>query len=195
MALKEKLTFFYALEENIWNDKVEANPYLGTLSILLSAIIGALVGGGNTLAEMFEWDVAPALLPLATLVILLWGLNIAESIIASSNGWVALGRSILILLSMAIALALGIVLAVVVIFVVVIILVFLLASGMLKAGLSGGGGSSSSSSSSSNSEEGEVLDFGMGDRVKGRSSWDGNTFWGDNGRTYEKHDGGWIEKD
>lgn len=192
MTLKEKLTFFYALEEAIWKDKVEANPYLGTLSILICAICGALLGGGNTLAEMFGWDVAPEALPLVISCIIIWGSNVAESILSSTNAWVALGRSILILLVMGIAFAIGYLLAVVVIFIVTLIVILLFATGMLKGALSGGG-SSSSSSSSSNREE-EYLDFGWGNRVKGHSSWDGNTFYGDNGITYEKHDEGWIER-
>ena len=32
MKFTDKLTFFYALEEKIWKDKIEANQFLGTLS-------------------------------------------------------------------------------------------------------------------------------------------------------------------
>lgn len=189
MTFREKITFFYALEEHIWNEKVEANKYLATLSILFVAILGGIVGGGNTFAEMFNWDTAPSLLSILSVCILVWGANVAESIIASANGWVALGRSALMLLVMAVAFALGFLLAVVVIIIVCLILILLFASGALKGALSGGG----SGSSSSNREEYEELDFGLGNKVRGRSSWDGNTFNADNGDTYHKVDGGWIK--
>jgi hypothetical protein len=42
MKFTDKLTFFYALEEKIWKDKIEANQFLGTLSILFVAILGAI---------------------------------------------------------------------------------------------------------------------------------------------------------
>jgi hypothetical protein len=69
--------------------------------------------------------------------------------------------------------------------------VLLLFTESLKGALSGGGGSSSSS----NSDDKEVLDFGMGDRETGTSSWDKNTFYGDSGRVYDRQDdGSWTQR-
>ena len=56
MKIQDKITFFHALEAKIWEDKVEANPYLATLSILIAAVSGALVGGSDTLRNWFDWN-------------------------------------------------------------------------------------------------------------------------------------------
>ena len=59
MSINDKITFFYTLEESIWNNKVDANKYLATLSILFVAVLGGLAGGGSTLESFFNWDTAP----------------------------------------------------------------------------------------------------------------------------------------
>ena len=83
-------------------------------------------------------------------------------------------------------------LAVVVIIIACLVLALLLFTGALKGALSGGGGGSSSNS---NSDDKEVLDFGMGDRETGTSSWDKNTFYGDSGRVYDRQDdGSWTQR-
>lgn len=191
MSINDKITFFYTLEESIWNNKVDANKYLATLSILFIAVLGGLAGGGSTLESFFDWDTAPSLLAIIASCVFIWGTNVAESIIVSANPLVALLRSLLLLLVMAAAFVAGYVLAVVVIIIVCLVVVLLLFTGSLKGALSGGGGSSSSS----NSDDKEVLDFGMGDRETGTSSWDKNTFYGDSGRVYDRQDdGSWTQR-
>lgn len=192
MSINDKITFFYTLEESIWNNKVDANRYLATLSILFVAVLGGLAGGGSALESFFNWDTAPSLLAIIASCVFIWGTNVAESIIVSTNPLVALLRSLLLLLVMAVAFVAGYVLAVVVIVIVCITLVLLFCTGALKGALSGGGGGSSSSSSS---DDKEVLDFGMGDRETGTSSWDKNTFYGDSGRVYDRQDdGSWTQR-
>ena len=90
MSINDKITFFYTLEESIWNNKVDANRYLATLSILFVAVLGGLAGGGSALESFFNWDTAPSLLAIIASCVFIWGTNVAESIIVSTNPLVAL---------------------------------------------------------------------------------------------------------
>ena len=194
MSFNDKITFFYTIEEGIWNNKVDANKYLATLSILFVAVLGGLAGGGSALEGLFNWDTDPSLLATIASCIFIWGANVAESIIVSSTPLVALLRSLLLLVVMAASFVAGYVLAVVVIIIVCIVLMLLLFTGALKGALSGGGRGSSSSSTNSDDDK-EVLDFGMGNRETGTSSWDKNTFYSDSGKVYDRQDdGSWLER-
>ena len=191
MSINDKITFFYTLEESIWNNKVDANKYLATLSILFIAVLGGLAGGGSTLESFFNWDTAPSLLAIIASCVFIWGTNVAESIIVSTNPLVALLRSLLLLLVMAFAFVAGYVLAVVVIIIVCLVVVLLLFTGVLNGALSGGG----RGSSNSDDDDKEVLDFGWGNRETGKFSWDKNTFNADSGRVYDRqNDGSWKER-
>lgn len=126
MKFTDKLTFFYALEEKIWKDKIEANQFLGTLSILFVAVLGAIAGGGNTLANFFEWDTAPSMLAIVGTCIVVWGVNMGESIVAASHWAVALLRSLFLLVIMALVWGLGYAASVIVIIIVSIVLALIL---------------------------------------------------------------------
>ena len=54
--MKEKITWFWNWEKRIWDDKVEANRYFATLSIMFVAVMGACVGGGRIFHEWINWD-------------------------------------------------------------------------------------------------------------------------------------------
>ena len=140
MNIKDKITFFYYWEETLWDDQVDANKYFATLSILFAAIVGALTGGGNTLKSMFNLETEMSLYASLGLCVFIWGYNVAESIVATTNAKTAFLRSLLMLFCIAVAYGLGHLLAVVVIVVVTVILVLLVGWGVLKAAL---GGSSS----------------------------------------------------
>lgn len=126
MKFTDKLTFFYALEEKIWKDKIEANQFLGTLSILFVAILGAIAGGGNTLADFFDWDTAPSMLAIVATCVVVWGMNVGESIVASTHWLVALLRSLFLLVIMALVWGLGYAASVIVIIIVSIVLALIL---------------------------------------------------------------------
>ena len=125
MTIQDKITFFYALEETIWNEKVEANPYFGTLSILIVALSGALVGGDNILYAWFGWEMKISLIGTIGACLYLWGLNVGESIVATNTALTALLRSLLILAVMAGAFGLGYVASAIVIGIVCLILTIL----------------------------------------------------------------------
>lgn len=120
--IKDKITFFYYWEEKMWDEKVDANKYFATLSILMAAITGALTGGGSALKGIFGADTEISTTASIGLCILMWGLNMAESIVASTDVWTAVKRSLLMLVCIAGAYFAGFLLAVVVIIIVAIVI-------------------------------------------------------------------------
>lgn len=125
MKFTDKITFFYAIEEKIWKGRIEANQFFGTLSILFVAILGAIAGGGNTMSNFFEWDTAPSMLSIVGTCIIVWGVNMGESIVASTHWAVAVMRSLFMLVIMAVVWGLGYAASVIVIVIVSIILALL----------------------------------------------------------------------
>ena len=91
------MTFFGALERKIWGDKINANPYFATLSILAVMLAGAVSGGGRLFYEWFGWDMAMNNVAMAALIVWVWGYDVAESIVAAEDWKAALGRSLLLL--------------------------------------------------------------------------------------------------
>lgn len=138
MKIQDKITFFHALEAKIWKDEVEANPYLATLSILVVAVSGALVGGSHTLRNWFEWNFYVSMIGTIGACILLWIYNLAESIIASKTAMIAILRSLLLLVLMAVAFCLGYAAAVVVIAIVTVVAV-ILGFMIIMGGITGSG--------------------------------------------------------
>lgn len=120
--IKDKITFFYYWEEKLWDKKVDANKYFATISILMAAIFGALTGGGNALKGFFGTDTEISTTASIGMCILLWGVNMAESIVASTDAWTAFKRSLLMMGCIAGAYIAGFLLAVVVIIIVAIVI-------------------------------------------------------------------------
>lgn len=138
MKIQDKITFFHALEAKIWKDEVEANPYLATLSILVVAVSGALVGGSHTLRNWFEWNFYVSMIGTIGACIFLWGYNLAESILASKTALIAILRSLLLLVLMAVAFCLGYAAAVVVITIVTVILFLMALTELIKVAFGSG---------------------------------------------------------
>lgn len=136
--MKEYMMWFYALEKNIWKDRIEANRYFATLSILFAAVAGAMAGGGNTLESWFGWDTSLNSVAVLGVLIYVWGLNLAESIIAAQTAGAAVGRAAILLLAFAVVFAVGYVGAVVVLFLVAAWLVLMFVGGMASQALKGG---------------------------------------------------------
>ena len=122
MKIKDKITFFYAIEETLWNEKVEANKYFATLSILFVALVGACNSVGGALQSMLDINLSPSTFASAGVLIFVWGLNVAESIVASTTPLTALGRSMLMLVVLTLSLGAGIIAGGIVVLVVCIIL-------------------------------------------------------------------------
>ena len=131
--MKKYLVFFYGLEKKIWGDKVDANPYFATVSILFIAVVAALIAG----AGMLDFDNIPVSVLLGVTALLLAG-NMYESIIATSSYATAASRFGLWLLAVLATTCLAIVATVVLIAIVVIYLLFSLIFGMVGGGSSAG---------------------------------------------------------
>ena len=181
-TLKEKLTFFYYFEERLWDKKVNANKYFGTISIWMVAIIGAFTGGGNALNSMFDLNTEFSVISSGGLCILICGLNIGESIVASTDAWTAFKRSMLILVCIAVTFFISGLLAVLVIIVIsIVVTVWLgltLLGGVLNSSSSSGGGGGSQ-------EREEKYDTEDGYQ-SGKMSIDEHTLYGNNGKTYKR---------
>lgn len=83
--MKNGLIWFWNLDRRIWSDKLETNRYFATLSVLCAALAGACAGGGQVLSAWFRWDLEVSNVAVIGLSIFIWGLNVAESIIASKG--------------------------------------------------------------------------------------------------------------
>lgn len=122
MNVKDKITFFYAIEEKLWNERVNANKYLATLSILCVALLGAWHTAGSFLASSLDWHVEISVFHAIMLVAYIWVLNAVESVLACDNMKTAVLRSLLMLVSIAVAYIAGVVLGTIAIIVVCFVL-------------------------------------------------------------------------
>lgn len=181
------MTWVYALDRRIWGGKVEANRYFATLSVLSALVMGACMGGGTVFREWFGWDTAPDAAAMGAALLLVWGWNLAESIVASKTGWIALSRSLLLWLILALAFAFGVVASVVVLFLVAawVVLTF------IGYALSGSGGRSRGGSGGSSSDDDPSIETSSGRRVSG--TFAGDDFHGNDGQTYKRT--GWGDSD
>ena len=104
-------TFMYTLDQRLWNGWVEANRYFATLSVLLVTIMGAYAGNGHSLRHMLNdllgWNTQGSLLAGIAMAIIIYGINLGESIIASDNIDVKLQRPCFHALAFAAAFLIG----------------------------------------------------------------------------------------
>ncbi len=184
--MKEKITWFWAWEKRIWDDKVETNRYMATLSILFAAVMGACLGGGRVFYEWFGWDSVPNIVAQGYLLIVIVGMNLCESVIASRSGKVILWRSLLVAGCILAAFAIGVIASVVVIFLVTVWFVLSLIGSLLS-----GSGSRRSSGSRSSGSSGSVEQYGYDENGSQYTMRDvgGGYARDDNGRRW-KNDGG-----
>ena len=139
-----KITWFYNWEKRLWGDKTEANRYFATISILFAALLGAIFASGELIAEVANVNSETPLVVIFALAAVVYSLNVAESVMATTTAGTAFGRSALLLLCMAVGLVVGVVAAVVVALIIGIFFIVLAIGGMLS------GGSKSGSTSGSN---------------------------------------------
>lgn len=137
--MKNKLTWFYTIDKKIWGDHIETNPYLGTLSMMFVALMGAIYGGAEALNGMFDWGTVGNVVQCISMLIYVWIFNVAESVIASVNWKVATLRSLLLFLGFVLMYVIGVVMALVVIGIVILWLVLVIGTGALKTAFASGG--------------------------------------------------------
>lgn len=187
------MTFFGALERKIWGDKINANPYFATLSILAVMLAGAVSGGGRLLYEWFGWDMAMNNVAMAALIVWVWGYDVAESIVAAEDWKAALGRSLLLLPVLILAFMFGAVASVMVICLVILWLALMFISHALT---SSGGRSGSRSGRSSSDDDGSSIELSPGRKVSG--TFVGDDFHAAGGKIYKRTGWGaydWEAKD
>lgn len=126
MNKKDMLTFVWAFDKAVWGERMNTNQYLGTLSVLFIALLGAYGGGGKAL-DFVGLTVNANLLMVASSVVFVWAYNVAESIMAASNFLVALSRILFFSFASVVALALGAVASFVVAAAVVLLLCAIMA--------------------------------------------------------------------
>ena len=122
--------------DKIWGEKVSANNWLLPLSILAAALSGVVFGGGM----VFQSVSNTTLIGVGGSLIMIWGYNLAESIIASKTPLVALGRSVLTLVTIVAVFVLSCVASVVVLVIITLLLLALLILVVASKGLLGEGG-------------------------------------------------------
>lgn len=132
--------------DKIWGDKVSTNNWLLPLSILIVALRGVILGVcivfniTNDILIALNTTNNDILIATCSLLIILWEYNLAESIIASSTPLVALGRSVLTLVTIVAVFVLSCVASVVVLVIIALLLVAFIMLFFASKGLSGGGG-------------------------------------------------------
>lgn len=131
MSVLSSMRTFRAIDYEIWPD-AETNPYLGTLVIFLSLLLGACVSGGNTLHKWFNWDVTLSIYKALSVVILAYGAVLAESIMATQKAWDALWRSLLYLGGCVVCFGLGYLLATIILALIAIYFVIQVAVGAVS---------------------------------------------------------------
>lgn len=160
MKFLEKISFFYVLDKKIWKNKIEPNQYFATLCILIAALGGALCGGNDIFrSTSLGWDFHVSLIGTIGICIILWGLNVAESIVASTSPLTAFARSLLILVVLALSIAIGYAVAVIVMVIVCIVAALLLLGGFVTALV--GSGKKYTLVDTSTGEKKEVTDMGL----------------------------------
>lgn len=191
MKITDKLTFFYTLEEKIWKDKIEANQYLGTISILLVALFGVIAGGGSAISDFLELGTEPSMRPIVATCVIIWGVNMGESIVAASHWAVALMRSLFLLVIMAVAWGLGYVASIAVIVAVSIILVLLFLVLLIKLIL----GLMTEKTYTVTDSFGNAKRDIFGKKVTAKGAEMDSTLRGSDGATYTRNSDGTVTKE
>ncbi len=117
MNRKDFATFVWAFDRKVWGESMNTNQYLGTLSLLFIALLGAYSGGGTAL-EFVGAGINANLLMVTSSIVTIWAYNVAESITGASNPMVAASRIILFSFGAVLAFALGVITSVVVVAIV-----------------------------------------------------------------------------
>ena len=133
--MKDKLTWFYTIDKKIWGEQIEANPYLATLSLMFAALMGAVYGGSEALDGLFEWGSLGNMVICLSILVNIWTINIAESVIASTNWKVASLRILMLFFGIALMYIIGVLMALVVLGIIALWLFLLVLTGVLKASL------------------------------------------------------------
>lgn len=181
---KNLFSILYTLDKNIWDEQINPNKYLSTVTLLCCALIGILWGGSNYLAGMFDWDIKITLTTSLASVVFLIGYNIAESIIAAETAKIAALRSLMMTGIMILGFVAGLVGSVILLAILTIIIGIYLIIFVIKIALGGSAGGSGGGRRKIILDDGTELTNKQSDLIGFGSSYTGN-----DGHHYHTDDG------
>ena len=83
------------LDNRIWGDQVNSNKYLATCTMLTCILFGVIYGGGTYIGDFFDLRFNLPFSAILGGIVVLMGLNIAESIVATDVPKIAFWRSLM----------------------------------------------------------------------------------------------------
>lgn len=178
-AKKEYLYFFFTWEKKKWGDDVFTNKYFASLSIFFMGISSALY-----IIEVFDngWD--DGLRDVMITLFTLWAFLVAESIANTRTLLLAGKRAIYLFGVLLLVMIVCLIFSGLVLLALAILAILLIISFISLNLIMGGKVSFSSSSSDKKEEESENINVNGMD-ISGRSNVSGDTFYGNNGKTYK----------
>lgn len=178
------LSFFQRIENSIWGEQIVSNKYFASLSIILVALIGALVTGGKILNSSPDLDIEVSLYSAITAVLVIAVLNIYESIIAAENAKIATLRALLIFGFIVAAFFVGVLTSVVIAIIIAIAAAIIALIVMVKLAL---GALTGEPRQKAELRSNDIIDFMTGnDKKEGELSSDGLTFYEKGGKTWKR---------
>jgi hypothetical protein len=186
-------TFFRLIEEKIWGNRINSNVCFASISILIATLAGALNTGSYIINDWFYTDLECSWYMTIMTLLFIMLFNIMESIFAAEDAKVATLRSLLVVGSMLLGTAVGAITSVVVAIILAIAATIFFFSLLFRA-LTG-----SLRGEKAQLESNDLIEFMTGSgKVSGNLSQDGQTFYADNGKTYERDSivsDNWYEKE
>lgn len=183
-----KIFFIKLIDRKIGGDKMKTNRYFASMTLFLCAIIGGAVGSCTYLNNLFDADINISLTHCLGCVVMLIGLNIAESIMATDDVKDMVVRSAVICLLLAVGFGIGLLASFVILIIVTLVLgIWFL--GTLFGMLLGGTPSTGGRGKKVILEDGTVLTNEQSDLLGGGVSYrgdDGNTYHSDDGEHFEQ---------
>ena len=178
--MKKILFAIYNLEKSIWGEEINPNKYLATATILFATCLGAYLAGGEYLNDLLNWHInTPTLTASLSMLTVLIGYNVTESIIATESPKVATWRALMMSGLVIAGFVVGIVVSVVILFVITAIITIFFLLTVLKVMLGVG------------DSDNRKFKLDNGDEVTEYSGLFGDkTYVGTLGKTYSTDDGG-----
>ena len=131
--MKKILFAIYNLEKSIWGEEINPNKYLATATILFATCLGAYLAGGEDLNDVLNWHInTPTLTASLSMLTVLIGYNVTESIIATSTAKVAVLRALMMTGFVILAFIVGAVASFIILLIITIIVVVFLVITFIK---------------------------------------------------------------
>lgn len=174
------ITFFYNLEKRIWDDRINSNRYFATISIYISTLVAAITTGAQIINSTFDTQIECTWYSAIAILAFIMIFNVIESILAVEKVWVGILRSLLVITFLLLGALVGAITSIVIAIILAIVAGILCLYFILVAISSGG-------RSRAELRSNDMIDTILGTgRTSGTISSDGLTFYGDDGKTYER---------